>query len=67
MGFPSGSDDKESACNARDLGSVPGLERPTGEGNDYALQCSCMENFMDRGARRATVCGVAKSKTQLSD
>ena len=40
MGFPSGSDGKESACNAGDLGSIPGLERSPGEGNGYPLQYS---------------------------
>ena len=48
-GFPGGSDGKESACNARDLGSVPGLRRSPGEGNGYSLQYSCLENSMDRG------------------
>ena len=44
MGFPCGSDDKESACNAGDLGSVPGLGRSLGEGNDNPLQFSCLES-----------------------
>ena len=42
--FPGGSDGKESSCNAGDLGSVLGLERPPGEGNGYPLQYSCLEN-----------------------
>ena len=68
MGFPGGSDGKESAaCNAEDLGSIPGLGRSPGEGNRYPLQYSCLENPMDRGAWRATVHGVAKSQTRLSD
>ena len=46
--FPGGSDRKEFDCNARDLGSIPGLGRSPGEG--YLLQCSCLENYMDRGA-----------------
>ena len=50
MGFPGGSAGKESACNARDLGSIPGLGRSPGEGNGYPLQYSCLENPMDRGA-----------------
>ena len=50
MGFPGGSDSKESASNAGDLGSIPGLGRYTGEGNGNPLQCSCLENSMDRGA-----------------
>ena len=65
-GFPGGSDGKESACN-EDLGSIPGLGRSPGEGNGYPLQYSCLENFMDRGAWQATVHGVAKSWTPLSD
>ena len=59
-GFPGGSDGTESACNAGDLGSIPGLGRSTGEGNGYPLQYSCLENPMDRGARQAIVHGVAK-------
>ena len=63
MGFPGGSDDKESTCNARDLGSIPGLGRSPGEGNGYPLRYSCLENSMDRGAWWSTVHGVAKSQT----
>ena len=48
--FPGGLDGKASAYNAGDLGSVPGLGRSPGEGNGYRLQCSCLENSMDRGA-----------------
>ena len=58
---------KSSACNAGDLGSIPGSRRSPGEGNDNPLQYSCLENPMDRGAWRATVHGVTKSQTQLSD
>ena len=47
MGFPGGSDSKESACNAGDLGSIPGLERSPGEGKVYPLQYSGLENSMD--------------------
>ena len=65
--FLCGSDSKESACNVGDLGSIPGLGRYSGEGNDNSLQYSCLENPMDRGAWRATVHGVAKSQTQLND
>jgi len=54
-------DSKESACNARDLDSIPGLESSPREGNGYPLQYSCLENSMDRGAWQATVHGVAKS------
>ena len=49
MGFPGGSDGKESACNAGDLGLVPGSGRSLGEGNGYLLQYSFLENSMDRG------------------
>ena len=66
-GFPGGSDDKESACNAGDLGSIPGSGRSPGEGNGYWLQYSCLENCMDRGACQATVHEVTKSRTWLSD
>jgi len=44
MGFPCGSAGKESACNAADLGSIPGLGRSPGEGKGYPLQCSGLEN-----------------------
>ena len=54
MGFPGGSDHKESAWNA-DLGSIPGSERYSGEGNGYPLQYSCLGNPMDRGAFWAIV------------
>ena len=67
LGSPGSSNGKESACNAGDLGSIPGLGRSSGEGNGNALQYSCLENPMDRGAWRATVCGMAKSRTRLSD
>ena len=60
-GFPGGSDGKESACNAEDPGSIPGLERFPGEGNDYPLQYFWLENFMNRGAWWATVHVVTKS------
>ena len=58
---------KASAYNAGDLGSIPGLGRSTGEGNGNLLQYSCLENPMDKGAWQATVHGVAKSRTRLSD
>ena len=53
-----GSDGKESACNAEDMGLIPGLERSAGEGNGYPFQYSCLENPMDRGAWQATAHGV---------
>ena len=66
-GFPGGSEVKVSACNAGDLGSIPGWGRSSGEGNGNPLQYSCLEKPMDRGAWLATVQGVAKSRTRLSD
>ena len=51
---------QESACSAGDLDSIPGLGRSPGEGSGNRLQYSCLENFMERGAWRATICGVAK-------
>ena len=65
-GFPGGSEDKASACNAGDPGSIPGLGRSPGEGNSNPLQYSCLENPVDRGALWATVHGVAKSRTRLN-
>ena len=67
MGFPSGSDSKESACNAGDPGSVPRWGRSPGEGQGNPLQYSCLENLKDRGTWWATVHGFAKNQTQLSD
>ena len=63
MGFPDGSDGKEFAYSAGDLGSVPGSEIFPGEGNGNPLQDSCLENSMDRGAWLVTVQRVTKSKT----
>ena len=60
VGFPGGSDGKESACSARDPGSIPGSGRSPGEGKGNSLQYSCLENSMDRGAWRATVHGVKR-------
>ena len=65
--FAGGAEGKASACNAGDLGSIPGLGRPPGEGNGNPLQYSCLENPMDGGAWGATVHGVAKSRTRLSN
>ena len=62
-----GSDSKESACNAGDLGLIPGSGRSPGEGNGSPLQYSCLENPMAGGTCWATVCGVTKSRTQLRD
>ena len=57
-GFPGGSDDKASACNAGDPGLIPGLGRSPGEGNGNPLQYSCLENSMDGGAWQDLVHGV---------
>ena len=54
-GFPDSSNDKESACSAGGLGSILVSRRSPGEGHGYPLQCSCLENPMDRGAWWATV------------
>ena len=59
----SGSESKESACNAGDLSSILGSRRSPGEGNGNPLQYSCLENSMDRGDWQATVHSVAKSRT----
>ena len=67
VGFPGGSEVKASACCAGDLGSIPRLRRFPGEGNGNPLQYSCLENPIDGGAWWATVHGVAKSQTQLSN
>ena len=64
---PYGSNSKDSTCSAGDPGSIPGSGRSPGEVNGYLIQYSCQENSMDRGAWRATVHGVAKSWTRLSD
>ena len=67
MGFAGGSDGKESDCSAGDLGLIPGLGRSPGGRNDNLLQYSCLENPMVRGACGATVHGVTKSQTRLSN
>ena len=67
LGFPGGSDGKESTSNVGDMGSIPGSERSSGEGNGNLLQYSWLENPMDRGAWWATVHAVPKSQTLLSD
>ena len=65
--FRSGSDGKESGCNAGDLCLIPGWGRSPGEGNGKPLQYSCLENPIDTRAWRATVHGVTKSRTRLRD
>ena len=64
---PGGSDGKVSAYSAGDPGSIPGSGRSSGEGNGNPLQYSCLENPMDEGVWQATVYGVAKSWTRLSN
>ena len=66
LGFPGGSDSKESTCNAGDPVSIPGLRRSPVEGNGNPLLYSCLESPMDRGAWWDTVYGVTKSWTRLS-
>ena len=67
LGFPGGPGDKESACNVGDPGSIPGLGSSPGEGNGYPLQYSCLHNYMDIGASRATAHGITKSQRKLSN
>ena len=67
MGFPGGLDSKEFACSVRDLALIPGLGRSPGEGNGNPLQYSCLENSTDTGAWWATVHGLTKNRTRLSD
>ena len=65
--FPGGSDNKAPARNVGDPSSIPGSGRSPGEGNGHPFQYSCLENSMDGGAGWATVQGLSKSWTQLSD
>ena len=67
MSFPSGSDGKESVCNATGLGLIPSLGRSPGEDHGNSFQYSCLEISMDREAWQATVHWVAKSQTGLSN
>ena len=67
LGFPGGSDGKASACNAGNLGSIPGLGRSPGEGNGNPFQYSCLENSMDRGAWQVKVYGIAKSRRDTTE
>ena len=66
MGFPRSSVGKESACNAGDLGLIPGVGRSPGEGNSNPLQYYCLENPMDRGAWQGTAHGVARVRHDLA-
>ena len=63
MGFPGGSDAKDSTCNEGDPGLSPVLEKSPGGGNGNPLQYSCLENPMDGGAWQATVHRVTKTQT----
>ena len=67
MGFPGGSDGKESAFKAGDLDSIPGLGRSSGGGHGNPLQYSCLKNPIDRAAWRTAVDRIIKSGTRLSD
>ena len=66
-GFPGDSDGNRSTCNAGDQGSITVSRRSPGRGHGSPLQYSCLENSMVRGAWRATVHGVAKNQTSLSN
>ena len=66
-GLSGGSVVNNLLANEGDMSSAPGLGRSLEEGNGNLLQCSCLENLMDRGAWWATVHGAAKSQTQLND
>ena len=66
-GFLRWLSDKESACNAAGAGSIPGSGKSPGEENGNPLQYSGLENSINREAWRATIHGVAKSQTRLSD
>ena len=63
IGFPDGSDGKESTCNVGDPDLIPGSGASPGEGNGYPVQYSCLENSVDRGAWQAIAHGVPKSQT----
>ena len=65
IGLPRWLSSKESACNARDLGLIPRSRKSLGVGSGYPLQYSCLGNPIDRGAWRATLHGVTKSRTRL--
>ena len=67
LGFSGGSEGKESAFNAGDLGSIPGFGRSLGGQHGNPLQYSCLENSMDRKAWQTTIHGVTKSQTRLGD
>ena len=68
VGFPGSASCKESTCQCRrhrEVGLIPGWERSPGGGHGKPLQCSCLENPMDRGAWHPIVLGIAKSQTEV--
>ena len=67
INLPGGTDGKESTCNARDIGLIPGSGKSPGGGPGNPLKYSCLENPLEIGARQGTVCGVTKSQTRLSN
>ena len=67
MGFPGGPDGKESSCNARNMGLIPGLGRSPGGGHDNPLQYSCLENPYGQRSLVGTVQGIARSQMWLSN
>ena len=67
LSFIGWHDDKESACNSGDTGSIPGLERSSGDASGKPLQDSCLGDPTDRGAGQAIVHGVANESDQLSN
>ena len=66
LSWLSGEEDAYNAGDTGDVGSIPGLGRSPGGGNDNTLQYSCVRNLMESGAWRATVHGVTKNRTQVS-
>ena len=66
LGFGGGSVLKNLPANTGDVGSIPGLGRSPGEGNDNLFQYSCLGNLMDRGAWRLQSMGLQKSQTRFS-
>ena len=66
LGFPGSSDSKESACNAEDLGSIPGLGRSPVGGHGNPLWYSCLENPCEQRSWRTTISGVTKSQMRLN-
>ena len=65
MGFPGGSDGRESVCNAGDLGLIPGSQRSPGEGNSYPLQYSCLENSWTEETGRLKKSDTTEELTHL--